>query len=250
MSLCELCISGVRHEGTAEGRWEQIGGVDCYVATPTANYDQDKILIFLTDIFGPRLINAQLLADDFARNGLRTVMPDMFDSDAAPEILLTNPASFELDKFFNNHPPARAKSLVDRVVAALKADGNVRLGTTGYCYGARIGMELALEGTSSVTVFAHPSLLQVPEDFEKYKVVSDAPLLIHSCTIDPLFPAKAQAATDAVFEDGKFSPGYRRIHWEGCQHGFAVRGDMTNPAVKAGKEGSFKATAEFFLKHL
>ncbi|TCD62751.1 hypothetical protein EIP91_006449 [Steccherinum ochraceum] len=251
MSLCELCITGVRHEGTAEGKWEKINGVDCYVATPTTDYDKSKVLIYLSDVFGPRLINAQLLADDFARNGFRTIMPDLFDSDAAPEILLTNPAAFDLDGFFNNHPPARAKFLVDRVIAALKADGDVKkIGTTGYCYGARVGVDLALDGTSSVTVIAHPSLLQVPVDFERYKAVSHAPLLIHSCTVDHLFPAEAQAAADAILGDGKFAPGYERMHWEGCQHGFGVRGDLTNPAVKAGKEGSFKATAEFLLKHL
>ena len=43
---------------------------------------------------------------------------------------------------------------------------------------------------------------------------------------------------------------YQREYFAGCEHGFAVRGDLTKPEVKAGKEGAFKATVEFFLKHL
>ena len=49
---------------------------------------------------------------------------------------------------------------------------------------------------------------------------------------------------------GKFAPGYKREHFDGCSHGFAVRGDMSIPKVKAGKEGAFKASVEWFQKHL
>lgn len=33
---------------------------------------------------------------------------------------------------------------------------------------------------------------------------------------------------------------------QGCSQ---VRGDMSNPQVKAGKEGAFKSSVEFFIKH-
>lgn len=33
-------------------------------------------------------------------------------------------------------------------------------------------------------------------------------------------------------------------------HSAQVRGDMSNPQIKAGKEGAFKATVEWFLKYL
>jgi hypothetical protein len=65
-----------------------------------------------------------------------------------------------------------------------------------------------------------------------------------------MFPVESQAKADEILGGGKFVPGYKREYFAGCTHGFAVRGDMTNPAVKAGKEGSFKATVEYFLAHL
>ena len=53
------------------GKWELIGGVNSYVATPTIDYPKDKVVLLLTDVFGPQLVNAQLLADDFAGNGFK-----------------------------------------------------------------------------------------------------------------------------------------------------------------------------------
>jgi hypothetical protein len=37
-----------------------IGGVRCYVATPETEYPKDKILLFLTDVFGVDRVNSQV----------------------------------------------------------------------------------------------------------------------------------------------------------------------------------------------
>ncbi|KAF7432683.1 hypothetical protein PC9H_004625 [Pleurotus ostreatus] len=34
---------------------------------------------------------------------------------------------------------------------------------------------------------------------------------------------------------------HQQLYGEGCTHGFAIKGDLSNPKVKEGKEGSFKA---------
>jgi dienelactone hydrolase len=63
-----------------------------------------------------------------------------------------------------NQPTVLARTL--KVVAALKEQGVVALGATGYCYGGRICMDLAFENLTKVIVISHPTFLQVPEDFE------------------------------------------------------------------------------------
>ncbi|OBZ74143.1 Protein AIM2 [Grifola frondosa] len=218
MSLCKHCVSGVRHEGTSEGKIEQIGGVECYVATPTVDYPKDKVVLFLTDVFGIQLPNNPLLADDYARNGFKVVIPDIVG--------------------------------VRKVIAALRESGVTKFGALGFCYGARPCFDLAFTNEVAVVAVAHPSLLQVPADFVRYKAESKAPLLINTCEIDSIFPAEAQATADEFFGEGKFAPGYQRVHWDGCTHGFAVRGDMSDPTVKAGKEGAFKASVEWLIKYL
>lgn len=57
MSLCKHCVSGSIHEGTPKGKVEQIDGHDVYVATPSGDYPKDKVLLFLTDVFGLPLNN-------------------------------------------------------------------------------------------------------------------------------------------------------------------------------------------------
>lgn len=49
------------------GQWEEIDGVKTYVATPTKDYPKDKAILFLPDVFGPQLINAQVCESVFIR---------------------------------------------------------------------------------------------------------------------------------------------------------------------------------------
>lgn len=240
----------MRHEGTPEGKFEQIGGVECYVATPTADYPSNKVLLYLMDIFGIHLPNHQLLADDYARNGFKVVIPDILNGDPAPVDALDAGSKWDFMAWLGRHGMDTVHPVLDKVLPALKASGVEKIGVLGFCYGARPAFDIAFENKVSVVVVSHPSLLQVPEDLEKYKAASKAPLLINTCEIDQMFPQEAQAKADEILGGGGFAPGYQRTYWEGCVHGFSVRGDLSNPKIKAGKEGVFKASVEFLIKHL
>ena len=61
---------------------------------------------------------------------------------------------------------------------------------------------------------------------QEYAEKAKAPLLINSCETDSQFPIEAQAKADEILGGGKSAPGYERTYWDGCTHGFAVRGDM------------------------
>ncbi|KAI0742606.1 dienelactone hydrolase endo-1,3,1,4-beta-D-glucanase [Daedaleopsis nitida] len=248
MSYSRRIYPGVRHEGVPEGKIEQIAGIECYVATPTGDYPKEKVVLFLSDVFGIPLVNNKLLVDDFARHGYRTVMPDLFQGDALPEDVFTR-TDFDREGWVSRHTPATWEPVVDAVVGALQAEGVTWIGTTGYCFGALPAWYLALKGASKVTVVAHPSRLGVPDDLQAYCDKAKAPLLINSCETDMMFPQDAQKVADEILGGGKFAPGYERTYWEGCTHGFAVRGDMSDPKVKAGKEGAFEATVKFYNKY-
>ncbi|KAF9523366.1 Alpha/Beta hydrolase protein [Crepidotus variabilis] len=248
MSFCKDCVSGVTHEGTPKGKWEKIGGVDCYVGTPTVDYPKDKAILFLPDVFGPQLINAQLMIDDFAANGFKTVGIDYFAGDAIPVAEL-EAGKFNIGTWFSKNGFEKSQPLAEKVIAALKEQGITTFYASGYCYGARIVFNLAFENILKASVVAHPSFIETPKDLEIYLAKSHAPLLINSCEKDERFPPEAQAKADELLGEGKFKPGYKREYFPGCSHGFSVRGDISNPLIKAGKEGAFKATVEWFLKH-
>ncbi|KAH8104074.1 alpha/beta-hydrolase [Cristinia sonorae] len=247
---CKDCVIGNRHEGEPQGKIEKIGGYDCYVATPSGDYSKDKVVLFLTDVFGLKFNNNLLLADDFARNGYKTIAPDILVGDPLTDTAHQDP-KFDFDAWRAKHGEDTWIPVVDAVVQSLKSEfGITRIGTTGYCFGAPPAFRLAFQNESHVTVLAHPSRLKVPEDFEKYREVSKAPLLINACEVDKQFPLESQAIADEILGGGKFAPGYQKAYWDGCVHSFAVRGDMNIPKVKAGKEGAFEASVRFFNKYL
>lgn len=72
----------------------------------------------------------------------------------------------------------------------------------------------------------HDAMTRFECALQKYKELSKAPLLINSCEVDSTFPIESQAIADEVMGGGKFTPGYERLYWDGCRHGFAIRGDM------------------------
>ncbi|KZT25121.1 alpha/beta-hydrolase [Neolentinus lepideus HHB14362 ss-1] len=258
MSFCKDCISGVRHQGTPEGKIETIGGVESYVATPTVDYPKNKVILFLTDVFGYYLDNNKLLADDFAKNGFKVIVPDYLHGDPIAADALDGKTDFDLFAWFSGkyakdgkgHGPDVTRPILDKVIAALKEQGVTDFGVAGYCFGGRYCFDLAFDNVAKAVMVAHPSLLKTPDDLEKYAATSKAPLLINSCEVDQQFPIEAQAKADEILGGGKFAPGYERAYWDGCVHGFAVRGDISNPKVKTGKEGAFKNTVEFMLKYL
>lgn len=220
MSFCKDCISGVTHEGTAEGKWENIGGVQSYVATPTKDYPKDKIILFLTDVFGPQFINARLLADDFARNGFKVIVPDILNGDPIPPELLGTPG-FDFSEWHSRHLAEQTRPPIDKVLAALEEQGVKWIGSTGFCFGARYVFDLAFEGKIKAAVVSHPSFLKPSEDFEKFSKTG-VPLLMNTNPNDPQLSDEGCKIADNILGNDKFAPGYKRVHWEGCPHGFAV----------------------------
>ncbi|KAJ3827346.1 dienelactone hydrolase [Lentinula raphanica] len=251
--LCEDCVKGVKHEGEAKGHWESIGGVNCYVGTPASpsqDSKQNKAILYFPDVFGMQLINNQLLVDSFAENGFLTIGVDYFDGDPIPENALEPGApTFDRNTWFSKHEYSQTRPYVDKVYDALKERGITAFASVGYCFGASYTFPLAIENKIQVAMIAHPSR-SIPDSLQGYFDSSKAPLLINSCEFDPAFPLEACQKADAIFSHGNFSPGYKRVHWPGCKHGFAVRGDMSVPEVKAGKEGAFRETVEWFSKYL
>ncbi|KAJ6598609.1 hypothetical protein B0H10DRAFT_1959348 [Mycena sp. CBHHK59/15] len=148
------------------------------------------------------------------------------------DVQLVQGPPFDLQKWFAKHGAELTRPIIDSVVAALREEGVTTSAATGY---SRYVVDLAFNGVIQVSAISHPSLLVIPDDLKKYRDVAKAPLLINSCTVDSLFPLEAQAQADDILGGGKFAPGYQREYFDGCQHGFAVRGNMSDPKVKAGR---------------
>ncbi|KAJ8503367.1 hypothetical protein ONZ45_g10926 [Pleurotus djamor] len=187
---------GVKHDGVFEGQLTDIGGIKCYVSTPKSDFASTKAILFLSDGFGITLINNQLIIDDFARNGFKTIAPDILFGDPVPEDFMSGKREFSFPAWLLKHTNEVTRSIIDKVLLALKDEGITHLGVVGYCFGGRYCFDLAFENIATVVVVNHPSLLESPKDLEKYAELSRAPLLINSCTHDQAFPLDAQEKAD------------------------------------------------------
>ncbi|KAF5370540.1 hypothetical protein D9757_010125 [Collybiopsis confluens] len=181
-----------------------------------------------------------------------TVAPDLFNGDPLPEDLFDSEEmrkTVDLPTWLKKHGQDITRPIIDKVIEGLKAEGVTKFAATGFCFGGRYVFDLAFDNITFASIANHPSLLESPADLEKYFSTSRVPLLLNTCTVDEQFPLEAQAQADSILGGGKFAPGYKREYFEGCTHGFAVRGDLSNPKVKAGKEGSFKSSVAWLYEY-
>lgn len=66
----DCCVTGFKHEGTAVGKIITIGGIETYISEPKkATTGPKKIIIFLSDVFGPFFPNNEFIQDYFAESG-------------------------------------------------------------------------------------------------------------------------------------------------------------------------------------
>ena len=90
------------------GKFETVHNLRTYVSTPKepSSGKQDTV-IFLHDIFGPDLVNTKLVADEWAGQGFKVLLPDLFDNDPVPDKhLKVSPSalvSFSLDNLLTGY---------------------------------------------------------------------------------------------------------------------------------------------------
>jgi len=65
--------------GTPVGYEEKLHGLDCYVSNPFEGESKATVVI-ISDIFGWKLPNSRILADQYAKRlGMKVLLPDFFD---------------------------------------------------------------------------------------------------------------------------------------------------------------------------
>jgi dienelactone hydrolase len=109
------------------------------------------------------LVNNKLLADDFARAGYFTVIPDIFEEEPVPSEYLLNPGSiqFDLMAWKGRHPAERVDPIIESTIKGMKELGVKNIGSVGYCFGAKYVVRFLAEGKGVDAGFiAHPVGLQ------------------------------------------------------------------------------------------
>ena len=269
------CCSGVVDAGTPLGTERAIAGVDCYWAptppTGTTGAAGKSALVIVTDVFGYKLSNARLLADGMAAKlGVTAVVPDLFRNGAPPAscqaamwTLVDSPdATFfaklgavgslmwYLVPFILSNSRTASAAIIRNVISALRKDhGITNVVLAGYCWGGNVAVklsqDLSIEGLVGV-YSAHGGQLDIPKDYELIK----RPACIVIAGLDfEVVPAKQEIIKKTMDKLRSEGGVVNEVHViEGTQHGFAMRGDTSNPVVKEKRQQAEQLLADFFLR--
>lgn len=233
----KCCAEGFKHTGEPAGKLIDLNGIETYI-TGDESLANKKTLLFLTDILGHKFINSQLVADEYAKAGYFVVVPDLFEQDPAP---LNPPKDFDMmTQWFPKHNPYIVGDIVKKVLGFVKAKWNPEfLVANGYCYTAKFILHLLGAGALNAAAIFHPSAITVDE-FKEIK----APLYIGVAEVDQFFPPSFMHQVEAALIESKVD--YRLTLNHNTQHGYAVRGDITDPWVKYAKEQAVADSVSFF----
>lgn len=102
------------------------------------------------------------MADQYAANGYYTIIPDLFNGDP---VSLNRPEGFDIMKWLtggsdgkNPHTFGAVDPIVAKSIEYLKEKGFKKIGSAGYCFGAKYVARFMAEGKGvDVGFVAHPS---------------------------------------------------------------------------------------------
>ncbi|KAH7051008.1 Alpha/Beta hydrolase protein [Macrophomina phaseolina] len=236
------CITGVKHEGTAVGKFEKVGGVDAYVTYPEDKSTHTAVL-FLTDAMGHASINAHLIADQLAANGYFVVMPDLFAGDPVPADV--NMDTFDLQGWLAKHQTPQVDPIVAAVLKEMRGSlGCKRVASVGYCFGAKYVVRNLKGGELIDAAFiAHPSLI----DMSELEAITQ-PLSIAAAEDDFIFPTHKRRESEDLLAQMKAT--YQVVLYSGTSHGFATRADLSQKHLKFAKEQAFLQAVQWFNEYI
>ncbi|KAH7129901.1 putative cytoplasm protein [Dactylonectria estremocensis] len=243
----QCCSVGVRHEGEPTGKFIKINGtINAYLATPPADKAHKHAgILYVPDIFGI-WVNSQLMADQYAANGYVCLVPDFFNGDQAPN---PRPADFNIGSWLaggstgdNPHTSAQTDAIVLAGIKALKDLGVTKVGAVGYCLGAKFLISNFKNGID-VGYVAHPSFVT-----EEELSSITGPLSISAAQTDEIFPLDKRIESEKIL--GRGSVPWQINVFSGVEHGFAVRGDMSDPVKRFAKEQAFFQAVAWFDQYL
>ncbi|KAH9840287.1 dienelactone hydrolase [Rhodofomes roseus] len=254
---CAECTSGSIHTGTPVGKEITLGGLQSYV---TGDETSQRIIVFGTDIFGWRLPNARILADEYAAKNFWVVVPDLFGGRELPRWTLT--ATEHTDKptlkqrllrplllflfipFLFRNTKASQSDKINGLLTHLRATRpDAKIGMVGFCWGGRYA--ITMNSLFDATVAAHPSLVKFPGEVQEIK----KPVSFAVAETDKQFDAKRADETEALLRNRSFND-FEVVVYKGVDHGWTVRTDMTNPEKKAKRDQARDQVLNWFEKYL
>ncbi|KAH6716413.1 esterase/lipase [Leptodontidium sp. MPI-SDFR-AT-0119] len=245
------CTRGFKHEGEGRGRMVNVGDVEAYAVEPESESASNGYgVVYLTDVIGHKLVNAHLLADQYADNGYVALIPDLFDGDGVP--INYDHATFSFERWrsgeFGANKTPHTTPVIDPIVdACIESLRNKykckKIALVGYCFGAKYTVRFLADDRVSVGFIAHPADIQ-KEELEAIK----KPLALAAAETDDVFSTNLRHESEESLK--KTGVDYQINLYSGVVHGFAVRCDLKQRNQKFAKESAMNQALHWLEHHL
>ncbi|KAI3711878.1 hypothetical protein L1987_70427 [Smallanthus sonchifolius] len=189
------------------GEIKQIASLSSYVS---GNPDSKIAVLLISDVYGYGAPKLRKIADKVASAGYYAVVPDFFFGD--PFIPKT-----QLQDWIKNHPAMQAVDFAKPVIHALKEKGITKIGAAGFCWGAKVVVELAKDADIQVAALLHPTFVTL-DDIKGVKV----PVAILGAEFDNISPPEVVKRFEAALQAKPEVDHFVKIY-PGVSHGWTVR---------------------------
>ncbi|KAJ8748417.1 hypothetical protein K2173_003054 [Erythroxylum novogranatense] len=214
----------------------EIGGLKAYVNGST---DSNLSVILISDVYGYEAPKLRKLADKTAAAGFYVVVPDFFYGD--PYVA---DAGKPVQVWLKDHSPEKGFNDAKPIIAALRSKGITAIGAAGFCWGAKVVVELAKSEYIQAGVLLHPSLI-TPADFGEVK----APIAVLGAEFDSISPPELLKECEQVLCTRPEVKSYVKI-FPGVPHGWTVRYKDEDEVVVKSAEEAHKNMLEWFTEYV
>ncbi|KAL0458061.1 UNVERIFIED_CONTAM: 1,4-beta-D-glucanase [Sesamum latifolium] len=200
----------------------------------------DVLFLLLLLSFGYEAPNLRKLADKVAAAGFYVVVPDFFCGDPYDP----DNASKPLPVWKSLHEQAKACEDAKPVIEALKSKGISAIGAAGFCYGAKVVVELAKSGLIQAGVLLHPSFV-TEDDIKEAK----APLAILAAEIDNFTPSDLVRKFEEILSSKPEVANFVKI-FPGVVHGWTMRYKLDDEKAVKSAEEAHEDMLNWFIKYV
>ncbi|KAG1331779.1 endo-1,3-1,4-beta-D-glucanase [Cocos nucifera] len=215
---------------------DDLGGLKAYTA---GSPDSKLAIILASDVYGFEAPNLRKIADKIAGSGFFVVVPDFLYGDPYSP----NNAERPLPIWIQSHTTVKGFEDAKSVIAALKSKGISAVGAAGFCWGAKVVVELAKADAIQAAVLLHPSFVSV-DDIKEVK----CPIAILGAESDHLSPPELVKQFEQILSAKKEVSYFVKI-FPGVAHGWSVRYKVDDASAVKSAEEAHQDTLDWFAKH-
>ncbi|QHO21265.1 Endo-1 [Arachis hypogaea] len=219
------------------GHVEKFAGLDSYL---TGSSHSNLAVLLISDVFGYEAPNLRKLADKIAASGYYVVVPDFFYGEPYDPRNTNTP----IEEWLKDHGTDKGFEDAKPVVEALKSKGISAIGAVGFCWGAKVVVELAKPKLIQVAVLLHPTFVTV-EDISAV----DIPIGILGAEIDQVSPPELIKKFEEVLKAKSWVDSYVKVV-PNVAHGWTVRYDPQDSKAVKDAEEAHQFVLDWFAKHL